>query len=181
MTTIAQLPPAVSVGANDLLPLSQAGSLYAVSVSQITASLQPIINVPTGDLLGRQSIGSGGPEAIGIGAGLALASGQLFADGTDHAGFPVQGAMSLSDDVVISAGGPPALLPITALRGLFSAGPGIAIGGNGVITATVASLIGPAGPQGPAGGWICLPTSSAPPTRSGFLPGRARRRGRHRG
>jgi len=151
MTTISQLPPAGSVGANDLLPLSQAGSLYAVSVSQLTASLQPLINVPTGDLLGRQSIGSGGPEAIAVGAGLALASGQLIANGTDHATFPVQGIMSLSDDVVISADGQPALLPLAALRGLFSAGSGIEIDGNGIITVSVASLIGPAGPQGPAG------------------------------
>jgi hypothetical protein len=116
MTTIAQLPPAASVGANDLLPLSQAGSLYAVSVSQLTASLQPLINVPTGDLLGRQSIGSGGPEAITVGAGLALAAGQLSANGTDHAGFPVQGAMALSDDVVISAGYAGYFRPARALR-----------------------------------------------------------------
>ena len=151
MTTIAQLPPVTSAGAGDLLPLSQAGLLYSVSVAQLTANTQPVINVPAGVLLGRYSIGAGGPESITAGAGLAMNAGALVATGADHAGFPVQGVMSLSDDIVISAGGAPGLLPVTALRGLFSAGAGVAIDGNGVITLTATYLTGPAGPQGPSG------------------------------
>jgi hypothetical protein len=149
MTTIAQLPPASTVGASDLLPLSQAGLLFSVSVSQITANLQPLLNVPTGDLLGRQSVGAGAPESIGVGTGLALNAGTLAANGTDHAGFPVQSAMSLTDELVISANNAPALLPVAALRGLFSAGSGVSIDGNGIITASV--VAGPAGPQGAIG------------------------------
>ncbi len=151
MTTIAQLPPVTSVGAGDLLPLSQAGLLYSVSVAQLTANAQPVINVPTGTLLGRYSIGAGGPESITAGTGLALSAGALAATGADHAGFPVQSAMALSDEIVINAGGMPGLLPVTALRGLFSAGTGVAINGSGVITVTATSLTGPAGPQGPSG------------------------------
>ena len=133
MTTIAQLPPVSTVGADDLLPLSQTGLLYSVTVSQLTANLQPMISVPTGELLGRNSTGSGGPEAIAVGTGLALNAGTLVANGTDHAGFPVQASLSLSDDVVISANGAPGLMPVTALRGLFSAGSGLAIDANGCI------------------------------------------------
>ena len=151
MTTIAQLPPVTSVGANDLLPLSQAGLLYAVSVSQLTASLQPVISVPTGDLLGRCSIGAGGPEAISVGTGLALGAGTLAANGADHAGFPAQRVMSLSDEIVINTNNAPGLLPVGALRGLFSAGTGVSIDSNGVIGVTVSSITGPAGPQGPGG------------------------------
>jgi hypothetical protein len=149
MTTIAQLPPASTVGAGDLLPLSQAGLLFSVSVSQLTANLQPFLNVPTGDLLGRQSVGAGAPESIGVGTGLALNAGTLAANGADHAGFPVQGAMSLTDELVISANNAPALLPVAALRGLFSAGSGVSIDGNGIITAS--AIAGPAGPQGAIG------------------------------
>jgi hypothetical protein len=151
MTTIAQLPPVTSVGANDLLPLSQAGLLYAVSVSQLTANLQSVISVSTGDLLGRYSIGAGGPEPISVGTGLALTAGALAANGADHAGFPVQSAMSLSDEIVINTSNVPGLLPVTALRALFSAGTGVSIDGNGVIGVTVSSITGPAGPQGPSG------------------------------
>jgi hypothetical protein len=151
MTTIAQLPPVANVGEGDLLPLSQAGLLYSVTVSQLTAGLQPVINIPTGDLLGRHSTGAGGPEALSVGTGLSLSAGTLAATGADHAGFPVQASMSLSDELVISSGNTPYLLPVTSLRGLFSAGTGVSIDGNGVITVTASSIAGPAGPQGPQG------------------------------
>ena len=150
MTTIAQLPPAASVGAGDLLPVSQAGLLYSATVSQVTANLQPAINVASGALLGRNSTGAGGPEPVVLGVGLALSAGMLAANGGDHAGFPLQAEMSLSDDVVISASGVASLLPVAALRGLFSAGSGVEIA-NGVISVAVSSVAGPAGPQGPPG------------------------------
>lgn len=150
MTTIAELPAVATVGPGDLLPLSQAGLTYAVSVSQLTATLQPVINVPMGDLLGRNSVGTGAPESVNLGTGLALSGGTLAANGGDHAGFALQTAMSLSDEIVIEAGGAPGLLPVTLLRGLFSAGTGIAIT-EGTIAVTESGIAGPAGPQGATG------------------------------
>jgi hypothetical protein len=151
MTTIAQLPAAATVGPGDLLPLSQAGQTYSVTVAQLTSNLQSLLSVPTGELLGRNSTGAGMPEAVTIGVGIALVGGTLTANGGDHAGFPVQAAMSLSDDLVIEVGGAPGLLPVTALRGLFSAGGGIAIDANGVIAVTESGIAGPAGPAGAIG------------------------------
>ena len=151
MTTIAQLPSAPSVGSGDLLPISQAGTVYAATVSQVVAGLQTQISVPTGELLGRVSTGAGGPESVTLGTGLAMSNGALFANGGDHAGFPVQAAMTLADELVVNANGEPSLLPVTALRGLFSAGNGVSISGDGVIGVTVSSVAGPAGPQGTAG------------------------------
>lgn len=151
MTTIPQLPLAASAGPGDLLPLSQNGALFAVSVAQLTANLQPILSVPTGDLLGRSSTGSGSPEAIAVGTGLSLAGAALAATGADHAAFPLHVALTLSDDIVLSSSGQPGLLPVTGLRGLFSAGANINIDPNGVISVTNAGLIGPAGPAGIAG------------------------------
>jgi hypothetical protein len=169
MTTIAQLPSASTVGASDLLPISQAGLLYAATVSQVTAGLQPLITVPTGDILGRISTGAGGPEAVSVGTGLALSAGALAANGADHASFPLQSAFTISDELVINAGSSPALLPMASLRGLFSAGSGVAIDENGVITVTVSSLAGPAGsagPQGPAG--AAGPAGPAGPAGAGL-------------
>lgn len=151
MTTIAQLPAAASVGASDLLPLSQNGLLYSVKISQITANLQPLLSVPTGELLGRQSTGPGAPEALSLGTGLILAGGTLSANGTDHAQYPVQTVMSLTDDLVISNNGAPGLLPVTALRGLFSGGTGVSIDPTGIIAITASGVAGPPGPVGPAG------------------------------
>ena len=151
MTTIAQLPPVATVGSSDLLPLSQGGLLYAVTVAQLTADLQPLIEVPTGALLGRHSLGAGGPETITVGTGLGISGGAVNATGADHAAFPVQGAFSLADDLVISSGGAPGLLPLTALRGLFSAGTGVSIDNNGVVTVTASAIAGPAGPAGAVG------------------------------
>ncbi|HQT39180.1 MAG TPA: collagen-like protein [Acidocella sp.] len=157
MTTIAQLPAAATVGASDLLPLSQAGLLYSVKVSQLNTNMQPLLLVPTGNLLGRQSAGAGAPESLNVGAGLVLAGGILSANGGDHAAYPVQASMSLTDDLVINNAGSPVLLPITALRGLFSAGNGVSVSSSGVISATASAIAGPvgsigvAGPVGPAG------------------------------
>jgi hypothetical protein len=151
MTTITQLPAATTVGPSDLLPLSQSGNLYSVTVSLLTETLQPLISVPTGDLLGRNSTGAGAPESVSIGTGLALASGTLTANGADHAEFPLQATMSLADNLVINTATAPGLLPVTALRGLFSAGNGVSIDDNGVVAVTVSSIAGPAGPQGPEG------------------------------
>jgi hypothetical protein len=151
MTTIAQLPAAASVGANDLLPLSQSGALYSVKVSQLNAGLQPLLLVPTGDLLGRQSAGAGTPEPLSVGTGLVLAGGVLSANGADHAGYPVQASLSVSDDLVVSSAGLPGLLSVTALRGLFSAGDGVNINSGGVISATASAVAGPAGPAGAMG------------------------------
>jgi hypothetical protein len=151
MTTIAQLPPAGSVGPSDLLLLSQAGVLYSVSVALLNAPLQPLLSVPSGMLLGRQSLGAGGPESISLGLGVSLSGGALAADGADHAAFPLQSAMSLSDDIVINQSGAPGLLPVAALRGLFSAGAGVAIDPDGVISALAVGSVGPAGATGAAG------------------------------
>ena len=175
MTTIAQLPAVATVGSDDLLPLSQDGLLYAVTVAQLTSTLQPLIQLPTGALLGRQSLGAGGPETISVGVGLSLSSGTLSATGAEHAAFPVQAVLSLGADVVINSGGAAGLLPVMALRGLFSAGTGLNIDGNGVMTVTASAIAGPTGPAGavgPAG--PSGPIGPTGPTGSGLAaPGAA--------
>ncbi len=151
MTTIAQLPAAQTVDASDLLPLSQAGLLYSVKVSQINASMQPLLSIPTGNLVGRQSVGAGAPEALSVGAGLLLAGGSLSANGADHAGYPVQTSLLPTDEVVINNAGTPGRLPVAALRGLFSAGNGVNLDVGGVISVTALAIAGPAGPAGSIG------------------------------
>jgi hypothetical protein len=133
------------------LPLSQAGTLYAASVAQITAGLQTEIVLPTGDLLGRASAGAGEPEALSLGSGLALGQATLAATGTDHLGFGLAASFALGDEVIVNAGGAPSRLPMPALRGLFAAGQGIAIDPNGTFSVTAGAIAGPTGPQGPAG------------------------------
>ena len=151
MTTIPQLPSVTEVGAGDLLPLSQGGTLYAATVGQVVTGLQAEITLPTGDLLGRVSTGAGAPEAVSLGLGLDLSAGALSASGADHASFPVQMALSLSDQIVMNAAGQPALLDVVALRGLFTAGSGVTIDSDGTLALTVSAIAGPQGVQGPAG------------------------------
>jgi hypothetical protein len=151
MTTIAQLPLAAEVGSQDLIPISQQNVLYAATVGQVVSGLQTTITLPTGDLLGRVSAGAGSPEAVNIGLGLNLVSGTITATGSDHAGFPVQTTLSLQDELVLSVNGQPALLGVTSLRSLFSAGTGVTIDGNGSIAVNLSAVEGSTGPQGPAG------------------------------
>jgi Fibronectin type III domain len=134
MPTISQLPSANSVTAADEVPISQGGAARATSIGALLASVQPAIIVDPRTLLGRTSLGSGGPEQVDVGTGISLTSGTLIADGSDHAAFPVAANLSNEADLVISSQGSPMLMQASLLRGLFSAGQNVAIDPNGVIS-----------------------------------------------
>ena len=151
MPTIPQLPTASQVTAADELPISQSGVTREVTVGDLLAGLQPAITVPTGSILGRVSVGPGGPEPVGTGLGLALTGGELGATGKDHAGFPVQTTLLPTDEVVLNSAGGPARMQLGRLRGLFSAGENVYIDANGMISAPGGGGAGLMGPQGPAG------------------------------
>ena len=89
-------------------------------------------------LLGRTSIGSGGPEQVDVGLGISLAGATLVADGLDHAVFPVISSLPIGSELVISNQGSPMLMQASLLRGLFSAGQNVAIDPNGVISSSLA-------------------------------------------
>ena len=79
MPTIDQLPLAVVVNAADLVPVEQNGTAMAAPVALLLQTRQPVLTLAPGTLLGRVSTGPGGPEPVGLGAGLALLNGQLVA------------------------------------------------------------------------------------------------------
>ena len=143
MPTISQLPVTQTVVAADSVPISQGGSVHAVSVGALLASTQPAIIVQTGALLGRVSLGAGGPEAIAVGAGLALNQSTLQATPFDYGTLPTASVLPTTASVVVTNGGTDShLLGLTTLRGLFSAGNNVTINGGGTISAsggTVAS------------------------------------------
>lgn len=147
MPTISQLPSASQITAADEVPLSQSGATMAVSVGALLASTQPAIMAPTGSLLGRVSLGNGGPEPIAVGVGLQLAANSLTATGADHADFAAETVLTPTDQVVVNSGGTPKLLDLALLRGLFSPGPNISIDVSGTISADVAA--GNSGGAGP--------------------------------
>ena len=86
MPNFNQLPQSYHTNAEDILPLNQSGRTVGVSVATLQASLQPEIILPRNMLLGRTSIGTGGPEPVSIGPGLSLVSGTLSASQTTVAG-----------------------------------------------------------------------------------------------
>jgi hypothetical protein len=135
MPTISQLPVTSQVTAADQLPISQGGSVCSVSVGALLAGTQPAISVATGSLLGRTSLGPGGPDPVEVGIGLCLNFDTLVATGADHATFSAQGTLTLTDEAVLSSGGTPKLLNLSLLRDLFYAGSNISIDQNGTISA----------------------------------------------
>lgn len=139
MPTIPQLPPTSQVNPADEIPLSQEGVTRTASVGILLASTQPAILAPTGTLLGRVSLGPGGPEPLTVGAGLGLANASLTANGTDHAGFAQQTTLRPTDEVVLNSSGTPTRMILGLLRGLFSAGANITIDPSGSISSTSAS------------------------------------------
>jgi hypothetical protein len=136
MPTIPQLPPATSSGAQDELPISQSGITRAVTVAELLDGTQPAIEIPSASLLGRVSLGPGGPEAVQVGVGLALSTGTVIANGTDHVGFSEVPAFSIADEVIVNASGAPSRMPMPLLRSLFAAGNNVAIDANGSISAS---------------------------------------------
>jgi len=152
MPTIQQLPHATQVNATDSVLMSQGGITRTAMLGQITAGLQPPITTASGMLLGRVSIAPGGPEAVAVGAGLALSGGQLLATGGDHASFPLQTTLQPTDELVLNSSGLARRMPLAMLRGLFSAGLNVAIDSTGVISTSLPpGTQGPEGPQGPQG------------------------------
>lgn len=151
MPTIKQLPQAAQVAATDELPLSQGGVTRGAKVGTLLAGTQERITLAPSALLGRVSPVVGGPEPVALGPGLALAGGALAATGADHLAFPTAAALSAGDEVLVNSGAAPRRLPATALRGLFTAGPGVQIDPSGVITAQGGGLPGPPGVKGDPG------------------------------
>ena len=139
MPTIQQLPAASRVNPADKIPLSQDGVTRSATVGTLLATTQPAIQTATGTLLGRTSLGTGGPEPVTVGAGLSITNANLTANGADHAGFTPQTTLQPTDEVVLNSRGTPARMMLSLLRGLFSAGTNIAIDPTGVISSSAGS------------------------------------------
>ena len=142
MPTISQLPVLSSIDPADEIPLNHGGVTQSISVGTLLSGTQPAILAPTGSLLGRVSLGSGGPEPISVGVGLGLEASVLTATGADHAGFPTQTLLEPSNQAVLNSGGSPMLLELSLLRGLFVAGSNIAIDSAGTISAAISATSG---------------------------------------
>jgi len=127
MPTIKQLPAATSVNATDVLPISQGGSTKALTVAQLLSSTQAALSLASGKLLGRASSTAGGPEVLGVGSGLQVNSGMVLATGADHTSLGLVPGLGSGDEVIVNSNGAPGRMPAIALRGLFSAGPGVTI------------------------------------------------------
>ena len=136
MPTISQLPSVTQATPADQVPLSQSGVTHSVSVGALLAGTQPAILTDPGTLLGRTSVGPGGPEPVTVGVGLALHNTTLTATGTDHGSFVAQTSLVATDQVVLSSNGQPRLIPLALLRGLFAPGANVAISPTGTISAT---------------------------------------------
>lgn len=91
MPTISQLSSVAEVTSADVIPLNQSGVTHSVSIGTLLAGMQPAIISDQGTLLGRSSLGSGGPEPIVIGPGLLFSNGTLSVSGTIGGGTPNQG------------------------------------------------------------------------------------------
>lgn len=137
MPTIPQLPLTNFYTPGDEFPLSQSGVTRSIQMSTLLSTVQPLIQLSGGTLLGRASAGDGNIELIIAGTGLAMGAGTLVANGVDHGGFAEQGIFDSTTEVILNAAGTPRRMAVLLLRGLFSAGANVAIDGNGVISATV--------------------------------------------
>jgi hypothetical protein len=136
MPTISQLPAGVTVSASDLVPISQGGSAHSVSVGSLLAQTQPAIIVEPPSLLGRVSIGPGGPDTIAVGVGLILNNSTLSASYFDPASLPSLTSISTSDLIIVTNAGIAQVAELGQIRELFTAGSNITIDANGTISSS---------------------------------------------
>jgi hypothetical protein len=136
MPTISQLPAAVAISASDLVPISQGGSVHAISVGALLAQTQPAIMVAPPSILGRFSLGTGGPDTIAVGSGLTFNNGTLCSSEFDLTSLPLQVSLDPDDQIIVTNTGTSQLLELTQIRGLFTAGSNISIDTNGVISSS---------------------------------------------
>ena len=85
MPTIDQLAPATATSDTDELIVNQTGITRRATLAQAISGLQPQLALASGTLLGRNSTGIGGPEAVAVGANLVLSGGTLAATATSYA------------------------------------------------------------------------------------------------
>jgi hypothetical protein len=141
LPTIPQLPVATSTGSADELPVSQAGITRSVSVAELLGGVQPAITLPPSTLLGRVSLGPGGPEPVAVGIGLTVEGANIVATAVDHTTLPSVSAIAPSDDIIINAAGAPAQAPASAIIGLLTPGANIVISQTGTIAASTAASV----------------------------------------
>ncbi len=79
MPTIDALQQAYSASDSDELMVSQSGVARKATRAQLLAGVQPALAIPSNMLLGRLSAGVGSPEAITIGANLAIDNATISA------------------------------------------------------------------------------------------------------
>lgn len=82
MPTIGKLPAAQVLQPTDVLPVDQGTGTNGVTVATLLQGQQPAIMTPTGTLLGRVSLGSGGPETVALGTGLVMSAGTIAIGGS---------------------------------------------------------------------------------------------------
>ena len=80
MPTIQQLPQLSNVQPTDEVLVERSGTSYGTNVATLLASTQPALTLASGTLLGRVSVGSGGPEPVLPGQGITVQNGQLTID-----------------------------------------------------------------------------------------------------
>jgi len=97
------------------------------------------VNPPS--LLGRFSLGAGGPDTVAIGDGLSLNSGTLSASALNLQSLPTQTNLSQSDQFIIDSAGALQFAAVGQVRELFTAGANVTIDSNGVISASAGASI----------------------------------------
>ena len=150
MPTLQQLPQANTAAAADLIPVSQSGATRAISVSTLLSSTQPALTLPGGTILGRSAAGSGAPQAVTVGAGLALTNGVLSASGTVFAPLDSPAFTGSPTAPTPAASDASNALATTAFvqahvggAGLVTLAGDIAGSGAGVITASLPAITTP--------------------------------------
>ena len=135
MPMISQLPVATGLAASDAVPVSQSGVARAVSVGNLLAGTQPAILTPTGTLLGRRSLGTGGPEEIALGSGLTLNDGTLDVGYGMFASLETIGAVSQGGRLIAVEDGHLKVVSSESVHASYTAGEHIEIDSAGVISA----------------------------------------------
>jgi hypothetical protein len=117
ITTVGDGSPVLST---DRILLVRAGVALTVTVAELVAStFQAALSLEEATLLGRSSNSTGGPQAIGVSTGLAIAEDVLVANGDDHAGLFLLSWMDQNAELIVNSAGVPSRLPFAFVGEYF--------------------------------------------------------------
>ena len=120
MPEISTLPDGAPLAIGDYIIFERGGQIFRLTVAEFFAQFQATLLLQQNTLVGRTTVGTGGPQQVGVG---------LIANGSDHLQFGVAALFDPAAEVIVNSGGTPTRMPVSLFRQQMPLFGGAIVGG----------------------------------------------------